>query len=182
MDQPESGGGLGGGQDAGARTRKRKVTDGVTPIKRTTKEVYQVAFSFRGVQCREVIDMPHSKANKTYCLRLRAEILGKIERNDFRYVDYFPESPRAVLFGHRPAKTQPLKVALEAYRDRVAKTLEASTSASYRRAIDNVLVPWCGDMTIAAFKPSDIRDWVGKQNVTLKRIRNVMLPLRAVLD
>jgi len=155
---------------------------GVTPIKRLSKEVYQVAFSFRGVQCREVVNLPHSKANEQYCSRLRAEILGKIERGDFTYIDYFPESKRAAIFGHAPARTKLLKDVLEAYRDRVEATLEPSSFAGYRKAIDNHLVPWCGHMKMAALKPADIRDWVGLQRVALKTIRNRLLPLRAVLD
>ena len=155
---------------------------GVTPLDRKSKQVYQVAFSFRGVQCREVVDLPHSKANEQYCMRLRAEIQGKIERGDFRYTDYFPDSKRAAVFGHGAARTSTLKSALQAYRDRVEKTLEPSTFAGYRKAIDNFLVPWCGDKQISALKPSDIRDWVGLQSVRLKTIRNRLLPLRAVLD
>lgn len=155
---------------------------GVTPLTRKTKQVYRIAFSFMGVQCRETLNLPHGKAGEAYCVRLRGTILNEIERGTFRYTDHFPESARGAIFGHRSAKTNTLKVALEAYRDRVVRTLEASTSASYRRAIDNVLVPWCGEIAIAAFKPADIREWVGVQGVSLKRIRNVLLPLRAVLN
>lgn len=155
---------------------------GVTPLTRKTKQVYQLAFSYRGVQCREIVDLPHSKPNQLHCERLRAEILGKIARNDFHYGDYFPESKRAAVFGHAPAPTRTLKQALEAYRDRVKKTLEPSTFAAYRKAIDNHLVPWCGDKQLTQLKPADIRDWVGTLSVKLKTIRNRLLPLRAVLD
>lgn len=155
---------------------------GVTPITRKSKQVYQVAFSFRGVQCRELVDLPHSKANEQYCQRLRAEIQGRIARGDFKYGDYFPTSPRAAVFGHGTGKTQTLKTVLEAYRDRIKKTVEPSTFAAYRKAIDNQLVPWCGEKQLAALKPSDIRDWVGTLGVSLKTIRNRLLPLRAVLD
>ncbi len=73
---------------------------GVTAITREGgKQVYRVAFSYRGVQCRELIELPHSKANETYCVRTRAEILGKIARGAFVYTDYFPTSPRASVFG-----------------------------------------------------------------------------------
>ena len=156
--------------------------NGVKAITRKTKDVYRIAFTFMGVQCRELVDLAHSKANETYCVRLRAEILGKIARGDFRYSDYFPNSPRAVLFGHGPGKTRTLKVALEAYRDRTKLTLELSTWNGYRRDIDNLLVPWCGAKRIADFNAGDARDWVGMQPVTLKRIRNMLLPLRTVLD
>lgn len=156
---------------------------GVRPVSRAGgKQIYIVAFSFRGVQCRETIALPHSKANETYCERLRAEINRHIELGTFQYRDYFPTSPRAAVFGQGPVKTRTLRVALNAYRDRIRTTMEPSTFAGYRKAIDNVLVPWCGDKRLHELTPSDIRDWVGSLTVSLKRIRNVLLPLRAVLD
>lgn len=183
MGESGRGGRLGGGQEAGASARSRKVT-GVTRLKRDGgKEVYRIAFSFMGVQCRELITLPHTKANDAYCANLRGALLTDIEKGAFRYFDRFPDSPRSAMFGgHAPARTRLLKDALEAYRDRVKSTLEKSTYAAYRKAVDNVLVPWCGQKRIGELTPSDIREWVGVQTVTLKRIRNVLLPLRAVLD
>lgn len=155
---------------------------GITPITRKTKQVYRIAFSYRGVQCRELVDLPHTTGNASYCERLRAEILRHIELGSFKYSDYFPNSPRGAAFGHGPGRARTLKAVLEAYRDRVKKTLEPSTFSGYRKAIDNVLVPWCGHKRIPELTTADIRDWVGLQTVTLKRIRNLLLPLRAVLD
>jgi integrase len=146
------------------------------------KQVYQVAFSFKGVQCREVVALDHSKQNEAYCERLRAEILRHIELGTFQYRTYFPDSQRASVFGQGPAQARTLKTVLEAYRDRVKKTFEPSTFAGYRKAVDNVLVPWCGAKRLDELTPADIREWVGLQTVSLKRIRNLLLPLRAVLD
>ncbi len=154
---------------------------GVVPLVRKTKEVYQVAFSFMGVECREIVAGPHSKAREKYCLGLRASILREIEMQTFRYPAYFPESSRAAVFGHGPGRTELLKDALEAYRDRVKRTFEPSTFAGTKTVIDNVLVPWLGHMKIGALKRSDVREWVSLQTTSLKRIRNVLLPLRAVL-
>jgi len=183
MGEPGSSGRLGGGDQASAQARRRKVI-GVTPIKRKSKEVYQIAFSFMGVQCREILALPHTRANETYCKNLRAEIQRKISSPDggFRYSDYFPNSPRAATFGHGPGRTAKLKAALEAYRDRVKKTLEPSSFSGYRKAIDNHLVPWCGDKRYHELTPADIRQWVGLQTVCLKTIRNRLLPLRNVLN
>jgi integrase len=154
---------------------------GVRPLTRNGgTQVYQVAFSFMGVQCREVIARPHTKANLAYCTSLRSEIMGRIARSDFTYTDYFPESNRAALFGHGTGKARTLQAVLEAYRDRTKATLEASTWNPYRRDIDNVLVPRWGHMRLTQFTSADLRLWVGEQNLTLKRIRNILLPLRAV--
>lgn len=156
---------------------------GVRPLTRNGgTQVYQVAFSFMGVQCREVIARAHSKSNLAYCISLRSEILGKIARGEFVYTDYFPDSNRAALFGHGTGKARTLKMVLEAYRDRTKSTLEASTWNPYRRDIDNILVPRWGHMRMTQFTSADLRLWVGEQNLSLKRIRNILLPLRAVFD
>lgn len=180
MDQLESSERLGGGRAASPPARKKAV--GVTPIRRKTKAVYQIAFSFQGVECREVVDLPHSKANETYCTRLRAEILGKIARGGFNYTDYFPTSKRAAVFGGAPTAAQTLGKRLADYRDRVRSTLEASTFKCYERDINNVLIPWVGDRDVRALTRADIRDWVGLQSVSLKRVQNLLLPLRNVLN
>lgn len=166
------------GVASGAKRARRKDV-GVTRLKRKQKEVYRLAWSFEGVQCRELLALPHTASNDAYCRNLRAEILGKIARREFRYADFFPDSKRAELFGARRSGT--LKEALEAYRDRVKATLEYSTWLGYRKAIDNALIPWCGHMRVTDLKPSDIRDWVGQQTMSLKSLQNKLLPLRAVL-
>ena len=159
------------------------MSKGVTPIAREGgKQVYRVSFNYRGVQCREIIALPHSRANETYCRRLREEVLGKIERRDFRYSDYFPESKRAKLFDARGAgRKQLLKDALEAYRDRVKGTFAPSTFTITRKDIDNTLVPHFGMVALGDFKASHIREWVPTLTCGLKRLRNLVLPLRAVL-
>lgn len=155
---------------------------GVTAITRAGgKQVYRIAFSYRGVQCRETVALPHTKANQLHCERLRGEILIQIERGTFDYAKQFPDSKRARLIsGSSPAPT--MRQLLEAYRDRVKRTFAPSTYAGTQRVINNQLVPWCGDMLVTQIKPSDIRDWIGTKPVVLKSINNLVLPLRAVLD
>jgi integrase len=156
---------------------------GITAITRAGgKQVYQIAFSYRGVQCRETLALTHSKAHEAFCGRRRTEVILAIERGTFDYGEFFPDSPRAAVFGQRVNKSTTIKSLLEAYRDRTEKTLELSTWNSYRRAIDNILIPWCGDMMVSAFGPSDLRAWTSLQSVGLKRIRNILLPLRAIFN
>lgn len=155
---------------------------GVTPIIRKTKQVYQIAFSFQGVECREVMLGPHSKAREQVCLNTRAAIMLAIENQRFNYVEFFPDSKRAAVFGHGAGKTGLIKDALIAYRGRVERTFEPSTFAGTKTAIDNYLIPFFGDKKIGALKRADIREWVSLQASGLKRIRNLLLPLRAVLS
>ena len=114
---------------------------GVTPITRASgKQVYQLAFSYMGVQCREVLPGPHSTSRLNYCKTLRDEIVRRVEAGAFTYTEYFPNSARAAIFGHGHGKAKTLKDALEDYRDRTKKTLEVSTWNPYRRDIENILI------------------------------------------
>lgn len=151
-------------------------------VKRKTIEVYRIAFSYRGAQCRETIILPHTKANDKYVERLRAEVLGKIARNDFRYGEYFPKSSRAVDFGRGPSGNAKLGALLDAWIERNKATLEPSTWIGYHNAVKFKLKPFFGDMRPASVRPSVIREWVGLQTSGLKTIANVLLPLRAVFD
>lgn len=158
------------------------MSKGITPLQRKNKQVIRLAFSFQGVQCRETLDLPATKANLLYAERLRAEILGKIERGQFRYDDYFPESARCQVFGHATAKkAQSVKALLEDYRDRSKASLQPSTWTGYRKAIDNVLVPQFGHLTVSALGVGVLRDWIALQHVTRKRMSNLLLPLRNAL-
>lgn len=154
---------------------------GVTPLKRKKKDVIRLAFSYRGVQCRETLDLPPSKPNLLYAQRLRAEILAKIERGTFRYDEYFPDSPKCRIFGHGAGKTQSVGELLTAYKNRSKEALQPSTWSGYRKAIDNVLIPRFGDIQVGALSAGVLREWIAEQKVTRKRMSNLLLPLRNAL-
>src|SRR5215475_9336487 len=100
----------------------------------------QIAFTFHGVQCREL--MPPGTITQTaltHASGLRAEILRKIELGTFKYADYFPESDRAKQFdrgGYSMLVGKLLEAQLEVYRAQVKnKTMSPSTLAGYEKAI-----------------------------------------------
>ncbi|CAN5215744.1 site-specific integrase [soil metagenome] len=155
---------------------------GITPLKRKSKEVYQIAFSYQGVQCREIIVIGHSKVSELYCSKLRAEIQRKISINAFRYDDYFPNSSRAKQFGGKSVSKKTIKDALGAYLNRVEKTIERSSFVSYRNAVNNFLIRDFGNVRVDQLSPADIRNWMATQTVKLKTLRNRLLPLRAILN
>jgi Arm DNA-binding domain len=91
MDQHKGNGRLGGRERAGASSReagaREAVCPGVTSIPQKTKHIYQIAFTYRGVECREKMALERTRSNDKYCERMRAEILGKIERGLFLYTE-----------------------------------------------------------------------------------------------
>jgi integrase len=180
VGKSESRGGLGGGETPRPPARKKSV--GVTPLKRKTKEVYQIAFSFQGVECREVVALHHSKANETYCSRLRSEILGRIAKGEFRYDDYFPESSRAALFGHSgKRKTSPLSEFIEEYRTYIKGQVEATTFVSYSKDID-VIKREFGTTLVGGLTRQAIKAWIAREGKSLARVSKLLRHLRAVLS
>lgn len=185
MDKHGSSGRLGGRetQPPSSRQKSRSVCTGVRSLQRASKHVYQIAFSFRGVECRELLSLDESKANDKYCERLRSEIVRRIDIGTFNYLEYFPESKRAAVFGLITKKLSgKVGPALKAYKTRSEKVHTHSTYDGYRKSIDNVLIPWCGEFYFHELTPSVIRNWIQEQDTSLKRITNNLLPLRAVME
>ncbi len=76
-----------------------KLPRGVSIRTLRTVELLQIAFTYRGVECRELL--PEKKITKAYieyASGLRAEIRRKISDGVFNYSAYFPESPKAQQF------------------------------------------------------------------------------------
>lgn len=152
----------------------------------------QIAFSYQGEQCRELL--PAAKITKTYmeyAAGLRAEIRRKITDGIFSYRAYFPDSPRAarlepansVVPGARLLLGRLLNAQLALYEKQAQNgTISASTLMGYSKAIKNSLLPKWGDTPVDALALADLRAWIAGMGVTGKTVRNRLTPLRSVLD
>lgn len=147
----------------------------------------QIAFSFRGLECRELLP-PGSitQSAVTYATGLRAEILRKIADGLFHYPDYFPDSPRAQQFdagGRRILIGKLLQRQLELYERQVEQgQLSPSTLAGYAKAINSDRMSHWKDKPLSAATPSALREWVSGIGTTAKRTRNLLTPLRSVFE
>lgn len=146
----------------------------------------EIDFRFRGARCRECLRIDLTPGNWRYAARLRAEILNAIERQTFNYAEYFPDSPRARLFGHASSKAT-MAALLEGFLERCEMlvkrgNLAPSTLAGYRKIIDGQLKPELGKVRAAELNPGHIRDMILKSEVTAKTLRNRCSVLRVVLD
>lgn len=147
----------------------------------------QVAFSFQGVECRELMPPgPITRASISSAEGLRAEVRRRIELGTFVYAEYFPESPRAAQFGHSGRlilMDELLDAQAKIYTAQVANgTLAASTCEGYLKAINSDRMAFWRGKPLADATPSVLREWIRSLDVTAKRARNLLTPLRSVFE
>lgn len=146
----------------------------------------QISFSYRGVRCRESLALPHTAANIKYAERLKSEVQNGIERGTFDYSVYFPNSPKARLFG----KVASEKTIGDLLGDFITLCRQAtangkmspSTLNGYEKIITGHLLPAFSSIPLAEIEPAHIKDWILSQEKTAKTVRNILTPLRSVLE
>ncbi|HEX7641964.1 MAG TPA: site-specific integrase [Burkholderiaceae bacterium] len=159
---------------------------GITIREHANVKSIQIEFAYKGVRCRESLRLEPTAANIKYAEGLRVEIARKITDGVFVYTEYFPESPKAVQFGHAPAKRtmgELLRSHLTGYEHAVANgQMSPSTLYGYRKVINGHLLPKFDKVLLRDLSPSMLREWIGGLGITAKSARNVITPLRSVLD
>lgn len=144
----------------------------------------RVTFQYKGINCRETLKIKPNKTGEKFAINLKAEIENQIGRGTFNFLEYFPDSPRAALLGlttsHRTIKEE-----LDEWLNDVKHAHRTSTYKAYKRAVKQ-LKPFVGKYKLrhidAKIIKKMIRYWGHDRGVTLKTIRNYLLPLRAILD
>jgi integrase len=139
------------------------------------------------VECRELLPPgPITKSAIAYASGLRLEILRRIKAGAFHYAEYFPDSPRARQFdagGQRIMVRKLLEDQLESYRRQVANgKLSPSTLEGYEKAIASERMKFWHDVALGEATPSKLRTWISSMDVTAKRARNLLTPLRSVFE
>lgn len=130
------------------------------------------------IQCRKKISL--TAKNIKIASRLRGEILNRIREKAFHYGNYFPNSKRAKQFD-RHAQIVTIGTLLEDYRKEMECSTEKSTYVGYRKAI-YYLMPDFKDIKIQDLKASMIRAWIQQRPVSLKTLRNYLIPFRAIVE
>jgi integrase len=134
-----------------------------------------VDFRWKGERCRERLRLKPTPANLKWAAGLKARIEHEIATGTFEYARHFPDSPRAA--AHVGAK---LSLALSAYIDSLARSVEPETVKEYRQSSDT-LVAGIGDKHLANLTRADVRNWVAGSPLSKKRIDNILIPLRGCL-
>ena len=140
----------------------------------------EIDFYYLGQRCREVIKILPTKANLKFAKNKRATILHEIGIGTFNYAVHFPDSRRAETLGKLTNKT--VGEALEDFLRNTKRRYEASTLRGYKSAIYYHLIPAFGKTLIRKLTTNDIKDWMNGLSISGKRINNVLIPLRIVLN
>lgn len=140
----------------------------------------QIDFYYLGKRCRETIKLAPNKANLIFADRMKATILHEIAIGTFSYQNHFPNSKNATL-GIKHSN-QTVSQALDDYIQAAKRTCEISTWKNYRSAIEHHLKPAFGDIRLVDLTTSRIKSWIGGLTISNKRINNVLIPLRTIVN
>lgn len=154
---------------------------GIKLYKGAKAETIRLSFQYRGVECRESLALAHTKSNIAYATRLRGEILNNIERGQFKYDDYFPDSKQALKFGAAPVAVT-IGELLRDHLATVKRTLRASTHRGYQQVYDSHLCAQWDKTRLSDLTPPMLRAWIGTLDCKIKTVRNIITPLRNVLE
>lgn len=162
-----------------------KLPTGVTLREYGTSQRLQIAFTWLGDACRELLPpCPITKGSIAYAGNLRAEIKRKIKEGTYRYSEYFPDSPRATRTGKGTTLLENLLEKQEAiYKARVENgSMSLSSLKGYQKAIYGARMKRWHGVQVHDVTPGALREWIGEMENTSKTIRNVLVPLRSVFD
>ncbi|WP_286237937.1 Arm DNA-binding domain-containing protein [Neptuniibacter halophilus] len=161
--------------------RKIKLPRGIKIRKGKTSESIQIAFTYKGVQCRELLQMPATAGNLKYAANLRHEILAEIERGTFSYIEKFPDSKRAAKFGfntQKPLMKDQLTRAFGIKKDQV----KPSSIKAYHTSLTTHLMPAFGHLRVDLVTPAIVRDWFVESGLSAKTLRNHRILLDMALN
>lgn len=139
----------------------------------------ELDFYYRDVRCKERLKLPPTAANLRFAANLRAQILTEIAKGTFEYAAHFPNSRRAQMLSKTPGASVTIGAWLEHWLRGMDGQLQHTTLQDYRLAITRVWVPKFGAQRLTELTRADLKAWVAAQTCGLKRIRNLLLPLRA---
>jgi integrase len=137
-----------------------------------------VDFYYRGVRCKERQKLPPTTANQKFAANLRAQIQVEIARGTFDYAKHFPNSKRSLMLSRVPGAAVTIGDAMDIWLRGMKGQIEHTTFRDYELAIVRVWTPKFGKLRLTELTRGLLKEWVAEQTCGLKRIRNLLLPLR----
>lgn len=164
---------------------KLETPPGVTIRDFATGSRIQIAFTYDGRECRELL-LPGT-VNKSSIQRaavLREDIRAQIKAGVFDYAEQFPDSPRAGVSRKKAGLMRSLlQKQLETYERQVENgQLSPSTYNGYAKVINGDRMKHWHEIQASDVTPSMLREWISEMDCTSKAIRNMLIPLRSVFE
>jgi integrase len=141
-----------------------------------------IGFVLNGVQCRESLRLKDTLTNRKHGERLAAAIEHEIAVGTFSYRKHFPNSKRATLFDDYAPTAITIAEALDAWLRNNSHGKSHTTIRDYQSAIDHHLKTQFGHIKLKDLKTAHIKDWIAGLVISNKRINNIMIPLRGMLE
>ena len=116
----------------------------------------RLCFSYKGNRCREVLDIPLSKANIKFAANKLAAIKHEIALGNFDYAKHFPNSKALVRLGIKNTPNMTLAQAVSTFMESVGPTVGISTKRSYLSAFRRMTLFLGQDMPISDLLPMHI--------------------------
>jgi integrase len=161
-------------------------------MRRATCETIQIAFTYRCVECKEILHIPPTKENLKKAEHKRIIMLGEIESGAFNYFEHFPNSKSKTAKMFSKANPSILKITvgellnkqLNDYQRTYEKgNLSISTLTGYKK-ITNHLLKHFSSIEIQALSAAHLEEWLFQQsldNITLKTVNNRLILLKALV-
>lgn len=147
------------------------------------RRVLEIQFSYKGMTCKETLKTldPDQSSTRRYAINLKAEILSRIERGTFVYEDFFPNSPRARIFGAVISGVTVAHAQAAILADlRNAGSKEDPTLDQYERGA-RVINHHIGRIRIVDLAPDHIREIIRERRITRKTFNNYTIVLKKAL-
>lgn len=123
------------------------------------KSSIQIAFTYKGMRCRETLKIKPTKIVLKEMVRKRDVILYEIAMGQFDYLKHFPNSKKAQKLAGSQACNITITQMIDDWFKRNQNQWEYSTKLGYISKINHHIEPNFGHMTIVKFKPSIFKDW-----------------------
>jgi integrase len=150
--------------------------------KHASKTSYEIAFTYKGIRCRERIKLKPSTSNDRRISNHLGAILDAIDKDTFDYSVTFPDSKLRLHFIEKQGDALLLENYLDEWLEAKVKRIAASTLQGYTKIINNLIIPKFKGQMLSMLKRSEIRKWLADMDCSNKRLSNIQSVFRTALQ
>lgn len=147
-------------------------------IRRRGKSI-QLDFYFERVRNRETLALdPSIRGNIEFAKKKLAAIKYEIAIGKFNYLDHFPNSTRASVYGHSAVTDMTISSLVDWYIEQRKAEWGDETVSSYKTYSNCHIKPGIGRILVKNLKPSQVKHWLSNTPGTNKQKNNWLIVLR----